>query len=283
MQDIIEVIGKNTVIQHGEHNKRIYLISLDEQDINGITSRLNALAREASYTKIFCKVPAWAAPVFNADGYVMEAFVPGFYQGQEGACFMSKFLNSDRLLGIENEQLEEFSSLLQHRSGELDSGTTGGSDYSPVELGEESVEEIAGVYRQVFKSYPFPIHDPGYIVKTMNEHIRYFGIREHGKLIALSSAETDRKGKNAEMTDFATLPQARGKKLSSVLLAHMEQQMTEEGMLTLYTIARLNSIPMNRTFLRHGYAYSGTLINNTNISGSIESMNVLYKHIERNE
>jgi putative beta-lysine N-acetyltransferase len=89
----------------------------------------------------------------------------------------------------------------------------------------------------------------------------------------------DRKRRNAEMTDFATLPDFRGKKLSVILLAHMEDQMRINRIKTLYTIARLKSMPMNLTFLRMGYRYGGTLINNTNISGEIESMNVLYKHL----
>ncbi len=36
---------------------------------------------------------------------------------------------------------------------------------------------------------------------------------------------------------------------------------------------------MNITFAKTGYTYAGTLINNTNISGRLESMNVWYKHI----
>ncbi len=59
----------------------------------------------------------------------------------------------------------------------------------------------------------------------------------------------------------------------------MEIEMKNQGMKTLYTIARLNSIAMNLTFLRSNYKYSGTLIKNTNISGQIESMNVYYKQI----
>jgi hypothetical protein len=36
---------------------------------------------------------------------------------------------------------------------------------------------------------------------------------------------------------------------------------------------------MNITFAKNGYEYAGTLKNNTNISGNIESMNVWYKHL----
>jgi len=44
-----------------------------------------------------------------------------------------------------------------------------------------------------------------------------------------------------------------------------------------YTIARALSAGMNVTFARAGYDYGGTLTNNTNICGQIESMNVWYK------
>lgn len=81
------------------------------------------------------------------------------------------------------------------------------------------------------------------------------------------------------MTDFATLPAYAGNSLALMLLDAMDREMKNQGIKTLYTIARLNSIPMTLTFLRSDYQYSGTLIKNTNIAGKIESMNVLYKHI----
>jgi putative beta-lysine N-acetyltransferase len=95
----------------------------------------------------------------------------------------------------------------------------------------------------------------------------------------VASAEIDNEGKNAEMTDFATDPDYRGKKLGQRLLSTMEKEMKASGIRTLYTIARLQSIPMNKVFLKRQYLYAGTLVRNTNIAGSIESMNVYYKHI----
>ncbi|MEZ4485255.1 MAG: hypothetical protein R2864_11955 [Syntrophotaleaceae bacterium] len=40
---------------------------------------------------------------------------------------------------------------------------------------------------------------------------------------------------------------------------------------------------MNITFAKHGYSYGGTLTNNTQISGDLESMVVWYKRIEELE
>ncbi len=53
--------------------------------------------------------------------------------------------------------------------------------------------------------------------------------------------------------------------------------MKKRGIKTSYSIARAVSYGMNITFAKHGYIYSGTLVNNTNIAGSIESMNVWHK------
>ncbi|HOM70936.1 MAG TPA: putative beta-lysine N-acetyltransferase, partial [Armatimonadota bacterium] len=50
-------------------------------------------------------------------------------------------------------------------------------------------------------------------------------------------------------------------------------------MKTAYTIARSLSYGMNITFAKQGYQYAGTLTNNTNICGHMESMNVWYKHL----
>ncbi|MBL7969886.1 MAG: GNAT family N-acetyltransferase, partial [Prolixibacteraceae bacterium] len=141
-------------------------------------------------------------------------------------------------------------------------------------------DEMANVYRQVFKTYPFPIQDASYLKKTMNEgKVIYFGIWNNGKLAGLSSAELDVSNRNAEMTDFAVLPQYRGQKLASFLLRKMEEQMSLLNFKTLYTIARLNSPGMSKTFINSGYHYSGLLKNNTNISGQIESRTVYYKNI----
>jgi len=277
MEDRIESIGKGSIIQHGKLNNRIYLVKLGKKDCPGILDSLRQLALEQDYTKIFCKVPEWAAPQFFADGYLTEAIIPGFYQGKVGAFFLAKYLDSDRLMNLETSSLLEFSELLKNNQKK-----TPYSDKSSIKikhLDHNDVEQITDLYKKVFLSYPFPIHNPGYILKTMQENVHYYGVSKKKKLIAIASAEIDKKGANAEMTDFATDPDFRGQKLGQLLLEKMEMEMEAMQIKTLYTIARLKSIPMNKVFLKHQYLYAGTLIKNTNISGSIESMNVFYKHL----
>uniref|UniRef100_UPI003216F8DB putative beta-lysine N-acetyltransferase n=1 Tax=uncultured Draconibacterium sp. TaxID=1573823 RepID=UPI003216F8DB len=279
MLDKIEKIGHGTLIQHGELNKRVYLMKLDERDCPGIIEQINTLARDNNYSKIFCKIPQQFAPYFFANGFLMEAQIPEFYQGTDAAFFVSKFLSSDRLLDIENDSLFQLSTLLESVNGEADKSEKSAKSFRLVKLTENNLEEITSIYREVFESYPFPIFETGYIQKTMQEGVQYFGMETKGKLVALASAEIDAKGLNAEMTDFATLPKYRGSGLSLLLLKTMEKEMKRQGLKTLYTIARLKSIGMNKTFLRRNFTYAGTLIKNTNISGNIESMNVYYKSI----
>jgi putative beta-lysine N-acetyltransferase len=139
---------------------------------------------------------------------------------------------------------------------------------------------MADIYRNVFTTYPFPVYDPSYLWDTMQRNIDYYVVEvKGGNLVALSSAEIDSSAQNAEMTDFPTHPDHTGNNLSNLLLRQMEKQMKQQGINTLYTIARLISIPMNKTFLKNEYQYSGTLIKNTNIAGNIESMNIYYKQI----
>ncbi|MCU4163212.1 putative beta-lysine N-acetyltransferase [Carboxylicivirga caseinilyticus] len=279
MHDVAETIGNSSLIQHGKHNNRIYLMKLDVQEAELVIQQLSVLARQNGYTKIFCKIPKKVAPLFIADGYIMEGHIPHFYEGEHDACFMAKFLSSDRLLHIEKDQLSILSSLLQDEMQSKLIYDSSESGYEVRRLNKEDVDEMVAIYKEVFETYPFPIHEADYIKKTMNENIQYFGAFKNGVIGALASSEVDCKGKNAEMTDFATSAVHRGNGLSSILLKAMEKEMKEQGIYTLYTIARLNSVPMNKTFLRAGYRYSGTLIKNTNIAGTIESMNVYFKHI----
>jgi len=277
MNDTIEVVNNSSLIQHGKHNDRIYLMKLDQRDIPFILDTLSKLARKNKYTKIFCKIPKWAAPLFISDGFILEASVPEFFNKKEDVFFVSKFLSSDRLLFIENSKLEKLSQLLYKNPSKKNREEISGSNVRRLEIPDAT--KIAEIYKEVFLSYPFPIHDPAYIRRTMGENVQYYGIERYGRLAAVASSEIDRSGLNAEMTDFATRPEYQGNNMSVLLLEAMESEMKKQGIYTLYTIARLNSIPMNKTFLRSGYNYSGTLIKNTNIAGNIESMNVYYKHI----
>jgi putative beta-lysine N-acetyltransferase len=140
-------------------------------------------------------------------------------------------------------------------------------------------EALASLYGEVFASYPFPIHDQRFVRESMADGTTYLLIREEatGRVVAAASAEPSCHPRTCEMTDFATVPEKRGLGLAGVLLYELERHATADGMRTAYTIARATSVGMNRVFARQGYTHAGTLVNNTNIAGRIESMHVWYR------
>ena len=273
--DIIEKLGGST-IQHGKYNDRIYLMKLAPRDASTAPKELVAMARDEGYSKVFAKVPAVARPPFAEAGYDIEARVPGFYKGKMAALFLSRFLVKHRRRSTSRERNARVMAACEVKTSD-ETHLPLPEGYVCKQCRETDVESIAALYREVFPTYPFPIHDPDYIRETMHTHVIYFGIWHDNRLVALSSAEMDQPAQNVEMTDFATRPEHRGMGFATLLLGRMEKAMARRKMATAYTIARSRSFGMNVTFARMGYRMGGRLLNNTNIGGGFEDMNVWHK------
>ena len=271
--DVVTTIGASTV-QHGPTSNRIYVMKLTPADLPGLLDDLEDLAEREGYTKIFAKVPASARDPFLVRGYVEEARIPGLFRGREDGSLLSLFLDPARA-----RDSRSFDDVLA--AARTASANRGSRPLPPGAIcslaSPADAPALAALYRDVFVTYPFPIHREGYIRETMEHGVRYFCVRIGDVIAAVSSAETDPEEEHVEMTDFATRTEYRGQGLSGHLLSRMETAMRSAGMKTAYTIARATSIPMNITFARAGYAYGGTLLNNTGICGGVESMHVWYR------
>jgi len=275
MTDRIETFGAS-LIQHGSHSERAYLMKMSRDDLPELIPYLDHLALTNGYTKIFAKVPETVEWQLRKDGYRTEASIPEFYHGEQEVTFMGKYFVAERASEPHPELVKAVLEAARAKQAEatlvaLPAGLTGRR------LLAEDATAMTAVYCEVFATYPFPIHDAGYLRETMASNVIYLGIFSGSRLVAIASAELDRKGQNAEMTDFATLPDQRGKGLANHLLAELEKVALQEGITTAYTIARAYSFGMNITFAKNGYEFAGTLTRNTQISGSLESMNVWYK------
>jgi len=279
MFDIITRIGRS-LVQHGPLNDRIYVMRLSIQDMPDVTHRLYDMARANKYSKIFVKVPAFALDTFMSAGYVVEAYVPGFFDGYESGYFMAKYLDGARAVEMKNNIVEGVLSAASKIAGKWKMPSLMDGFTFHV-AGPKDAKDLASLYGRVFSTYPFPINDAAYLCRAMEKNLRYFCVRSNGRLVAASSAEMDPDMKNVEMTDFATLQGYQGRGISAYMLHKMEENMKQEGIKLAYTIARATSHPINRIFSRAGYTYGGRLTNNTNICGAIESMNVWYKSLGR--
>jgi len=269
-------VYNHVLIQHGDYNNRLYILKFPKNGDRDLVKLLTQKAIGNGYSKIIGKIPKSKLMVFLKAGYKIETTIPLFFNGTEDCCFVSKFINLKRAV-YDPKPLNEFNKVLKNYSYKNEQEVQ--NDFTIRELTPSDTQLMAELYGQVFETYPNPISDADYLKETMKKNVTFFGAFKDDKLMSISSSEMDIEKQNAEMTDFATLPEARGCGLSKLLLKAMEVKMRSLNIKTLYTIARLKSIPMNKTFLGAGYNYAGTLINNTNISGGIESMNILYKYI----
>lgn len=256
-------------------------MKIGDGDTHTLPTLLIEKAEANQYEKVVVKIPYNIAHSFEDIGYIKEAEIPRFYSGQFAAVILSKFLTKERKIDQHKIQNEKVLLLSQQKSTEQNSELSNKIEKTMTlkKFEDNDVHRIAVLYNTVFPSYPFPIYDPAYVDKTMKSNVDYFGIEVNGELVSLSSLEKDMSGRNAEMTDFATLPEWQGKGLAVRLLVHMEKEARKIGILTAYTIARAESPGMNIVFAKNAYQFGGRLINNSQISGHIESMNVWYKYL----
>ncbi|MCF8044292.1 MAG: putative beta-lysine N-acetyltransferase [Desulfarculaceae bacterium] len=277
MYDRVETIGRS-VIQHGKHNDRVYLMKLSASDFPGIIARIEAMAGKEGYGKIFAKLPGWTQKELILRGYKIEATVPFFYNTVDSAVFFARFIDPargtmerktrDRITGI----IENACSLVFDDKEKFECHSN-----DVTLLDKTHAPALSYLYRSVFASYPFPVFDPDYVAQSMDTGTLYFGIFDGDRLVAAAGADMDLSNLNAEMTDFAVLPEYRGRRFSSVLLTAMEKEVQKRGFNVCYTIARAMQPGINIAFARGGYLFAGTLVNNTGIAGRIESMNVWYR------
>jgi putative beta-lysine N-acetyltransferase len=266
------------LIHHGKQNNRVYVMKAPREDPQSFITKIEDLAAENEYEKIIAKVPDGIKEEFIQSGYDEEAQVPDFYLGEEDCFFVSKYMCLERKKVSDKKVIEQVLQAAYKNKGPLYmSGLKNSFVCRKAE--KRDITAMAALYKKVFITYPFPIHEEAYIESTMDDHVIYFGVWHQDILIALSSSEVDWKSKNAEMTDFAVDPDYRGRNISSWLLQVMEQEMKKYDIRLAYTIARAVSYGMNCTFSKNGYDFAGTLYNNTHIASDIESMNVWYKKL----
>jgi putative beta-lysine N-acetyltransferase len=259
-------------------NQRIQVRHFDGPDLGAMVRELERAARREGYGKIFLKASAGDRELLERAGLTVEATIDGYLSGRP-ALVMSLFVDEARRRSSAVDQQAEILSSIRSRPAD-DSLAELPPGFSLTVATAVDAEELAALYNRVFASYPYPIHEPGYLVETMASHVVYRIVRDAGgDVVAAASAETQPPHRSAEMTDFATLPEQRGAGLAQHLLAALERDMSDRGIRDLYTIARARSAGMNRVFYNRGYQLTGTLVNNCHISGGFEDMHVWCKRV----
>lgn len=281
-REVVEGRDFNCRVLVSPYNRRITVYEFNLLRDDGAGEMVRALAGKAAahgLDKIWLKSQSRWKDAFSNSGMKLEATIPGYYKGKEPALIYTMYLSARRQTpsnGKGADLVRKLASGPKAGAGKraLPAGIT-------LKWGEAGhCPSLARLYGRVYATYPFPVFDPGYLKYTMDHDVYYITAWHNEELVAAASAEINRPEENAEMTDFATLPGWRGRGLASFLLARLESRLKREGLRCLYTIARSSSAGMNKVFASAGYDFHGVLVNNCNIGGGFEDMNVWSKILD---
>jgi putative beta-lysine N-acetyltransferase len=250
--------GKS-VIQHGELNDRVYLMSININDIPYIMNQANYISEQNKYGKIYAKVPGYLKNRFEADNYITEATIPGFFSNRDDCHFMAKFKKSER---AKEKNIKELQKIIKISTKNINCSTHT-EKHNIKRAKETDAHAISDVFEKTLSTYPFPLYRSDYIRKLMDNDVVFYIAYIEGKVAGISSYKLNIKYNNADVNDFVVLEEYRNRGIAKALLVKMEEVLKEKDITTFFTVTRAGSFPMNRIFSCNKYTFAGTLINNT--------------------
>ncbi|XTP56864.1 putative beta-lysine N-acetyltransferase [Niallia sp. Krafla_26] len=214
-------------------------------------------------------------------GFHCEAKVDGFFRGSDAYYFTKYYYDKRRNSNnwvMEDGILQRIMNLHGHESHRVIS-----TQYHLLKMEKSDAIKLSQLYRQVFKIYPTPLHDPEYIEKTMEGGTIYYGITNDDEIVSCASAEINFMYDHAELTDCATLPDHRKYGLMKKILEKLETELRVQGIYCVFSIARAQSYGMNAVLHQIGFKYRGRLLNNCYIFDKLENMNMWVKDLSIGE
>lgn len=273
-----ELSSLGKAIDLDPHNRRIKVYQLpNENDFSTIQMALIDLAKENECDKLIFYAKPQEREWLEATKCDREGKIDGFFQGEDAHIY-SFFLKSERNQPVDWAQEEKVMQIVDQDNKIVQEDSLP-NEYIMRSATEEDAQEMAKLYGEVFETYPTALDDPNFIKEMMNDHVYFTIVEYNDKLISACSADLFPKFNAAEMTDCATLPEHRGQGLLSQQFIHLEKKMERQGVQTLFSYSRAVSIGMNLINARHGFAFGGRMIQNSNISGRFEDMNIWVKSI----
>lgn len=228
--------------------------------------------KSAWVEKLIFKSRPQDVELLESKGFINEARVNDYFLGTD-MFFMTAYFSPDRQKSLAWDEEELIvNTILKEEVNAFE------TDISNVRVAsKDDCKDLADLYRDIFPIYPTPLSDPNHLEKTMEEGTVYVFIRDHEKIVSAASAEINSTYKNAELTDCASRHEVQGKGHMKKLLYKLEERLVHRGVHCLYTIARAQSVGMNKAFHQLGYHYGGRLKKNLIIYSGLEDMNVWYK------
>lgn len=262
-----------------QYNQRIKVSSYEATDYYALILKLRWLTEANGFDKIICMAHPSDWEHFLRHGYVLEAILKYYHRGED-ALVMSKFRSQERLTSpCMMQEILLIEELMAQEARPARKPHPPGHHFRMAR--PEDVPALVELYRTIFKSYPSPLIHASYLEHVLQGD-SLFAVCEHeGRIVSAASAELYPSRRAAELTDCATVPEARGRGLMTILLTMLEAELRDREHICSYTMARARSYGMNMVFYHMGYGFNGRLTNNCDIHGTYEDMNIWVKDLRR--
>ncbi|WP_026889437.1 putative beta-lysine N-acetyltransferase [Clostridium beijerinckii] len=257
-------------------NKRIKIIDLNAISMQNL-KRIIYFASKQHLSKIICNCDTKSFETFINAGFNSEGKINGYFKGNDAFC-MSYFISSDRKV-CSNFARKELLIKECHNVRNTYAHQKNNLGYLIRNATKNDIKEMIDLFSTVFLTYPSPIYDEEYLKQTMNDKVLYKVAIYNGKIIGIASADMNKENLNAEITDCATHPSYRGKGILSNIIYSLECDLKTKGFLCLYSLSRSINPSINLVLSKHNYNFAGRLVNNCNICGTFEDMNLWVKNI----
>lgn len=260
------------------YNRRLKVLDYQAEDFRAFAERLGFLADANRFDKIWILARPKDWERFVRLGFVVEGTLRHALRGKT-AYMVSQFRSTKRLRSPElRKEIDLLDRILAREPRRGPRGLPAG--YTLDFAREEDVPGMLALYRRVFETYPSPLTHREYLVDILHRGSVFRVVRNaKGEVASVASAELSPAHLSAELTDCATHPTERGRGLMSVILKALEQDLRQLGYRCAYTLARAPSFGMNAAFHALGYEFNGRMINNCDIYGGFEDMNLWSKDL----
>ena len=278
MFETIENID-GALVYHGNMHNRIYFSEAENVNLDNLLQKMKDLAKKKRYEKILGKASEKGLNVLKSQGFIVEAKIPGLYNGSVDGYFLADYTNEKR--HVNDEKIMKTIATVKTIAEAANKPNTDSHFLMPEnldikELSSADFPLLEELHQKAYKYHPHQIKDAAYFSKLKNLNHRFYGLFQNGELLVSAILAVNSSESNVEIVDFVTHPDYRGQNLSYFLVQDIKNKMDKLGCKTIYTMVRSTSYGLNITFSKHGFILAGTLINNCIVRDAMESMNVWY-------
>ncbi|WP_116771057.1 putative beta-lysine N-acetyltransferase [Maribacter litoralis] len=278
MFETIENID-GALVYHGNMHNRIYFSEAENVNLDNLLQKMKDLAKKKRYEKILGKASEKGLNVLKSQGFIVEAKIPGLYNGSVDGYFLADYTNEKR--HANDEKIMKTIATVKTIAEAANKPNTDSHFLMPEnldikELSSADFPLLEELHQKAYKYHPHQIKDAAYFSKLKNLNHQFYGLFQNGELLVSAILAVNSSESNVEIVDFVTHPDYRGQNLSYFLVQDIKNKMDKLGCKTIYTMVRSTSYGLNITFSKHGFILAGTLINNCIVRDAMESMNVWY-------